>query len=58
MYDTKCRELAEAFLEDEPIEDRNPGDTLELAQIIQDAIESYLEDRRRRVVDVPGGDDL
>lgn len=42
-YDTKCRELAQAFLEDAPEEQRTKEHEEELAQVIQDAIEEYLE---------------
>lgn len=39
-YDVKCAELAEHFLQDNPL--RMPGDTAALAQALQDAAESYL----------------
>lgn len=45
MYDQKCLDLAESFLEDEPaIESRAEHDkhAALLAQVIQDAIENYI----------------
>jgi hypothetical protein len=41
MFDIKCAELAEAFLEDEDPAVRRHRDRL--AQVIQDAIEAELE---------------
>lgn len=40
MYDPKCEELAEYFLEDE--EEHGPGQVASLAQEIQDAIERWF----------------
>lgn len=45
-YDTKCYDLAEAFLEDEPALN-NESHRKALAQEIQNAIESFIEDARR-----------
>lgn len=45
MFDTKCLELAEAFLEDEAPQVRRHANTL--AQTIQDAIEDELEVLRK-----------
>lgn len=39
-YDSECYALAEYFLDHEP---HQPGDTDALAQLIQDAIELFLE---------------
>ena len=41
-YDAKCYELASDFLADDPKID-NEENRAELAQIIQDAIEGYME---------------
>lgn len=41
MFDTKCYDLAEAFLEDEPHLDTEKRRN-ELAQIIQTAIEDFI----------------
>jgi hypothetical protein len=45
-YDSKCYDLAEAFLEDEPALNTEPR-RKELAQIIQDAIEGFIEYERK-----------
>ena len=42
-YDMKCYELAAAFLADEDLDLQSEANRSELAQIIQDAIEDYLE---------------
>jgi hypothetical protein len=44
MYDTKCAELAEAFLNEQPEDVRNAENLDALAQAIQDAIEAFLAD--------------
>lgn len=46
LYDTKCYDLASLFLEDEPhlFTDAN---SIELAQEIQDCIESFIRDKNR-----------
>jgi len=53
-YDTKCYDLASAFLEDEPLS--NEKDCHELAQLIQTTIEDWItytmKDREPR--DPPG----
>jgi hypothetical protein len=41
MYDTKCWNLAEDFLDDSD-KPHTPEDTRQLAQTIQDAIENWL----------------
>lgn len=41
-YDVKCFELAETFIDDEPKLVKTPAMVAELAQIIQDAIEDYI----------------
>ena len=40
-YDSKCHDLAETFLDDVGVKDPKKIDAL--AQVIQDAIENYLE---------------
>jgi hypothetical protein len=47
MFDTQCFQLAQDFLDDEPINRRTIDQAQRLAQVIQDAIEAYLEDLRR-----------
>lgn len=48
-YDTKCFELAGEFLSDEKAVLRDdPKKREELAQIIQDAIEEYLDYEREK----------
>jgi hypothetical protein len=44
MYDPRCAELAEIFLNDQPEDARNEENLDALAQAIQDAIEAYLDD--------------
>lgn len=44
-YDVKCHELAEAFLSDEPSINTKEN-VSELAQLIQDAIENFITDKR------------
>lgn len=46
MFDSKCYDLASAFLEDEPdlFTDKK---SKELARVIQDAIEDYIYDQRK-----------
>jgi hypothetical protein len=41
MFDTKCYQLAQDFLEDEP-ELNNKANAGKLAQVIQDAIEDWI----------------
>lgn len=45
-YDTKCQDLAEAFLSDEP-DLRTAENTKDLAQLIQITIEDFIEAARR-----------
>ena len=45
-YDSKSYDLAEAFLEDEP-HLNTEGRRVELAKVIQQAIEDCIEDMRR-----------
>jgi predicted component of type VI protein secretion system len=49
MYDTKCRDLAEYFLEDE---EHVPEEVDSLAQEIQDSIERWFEPRQSRPKEV------
>ena len=44
-YDTKCYDLADAFLEDEPALRTEPN-RKKLAQEIQTAIENWIKDAR------------
>lgn len=46
MYDTKCYDLAEAFLEDEP-HLATTKRMCELAELIQMTIEDYIASERR-----------
>jgi hypothetical protein len=45
MYDTRCRNLAEYFLQDQ---EYDPAEVASLAQAIQDAIERWFEPRADR----------
>jgi hypothetical protein len=45
-YDSRCYELAEIFLSDEPEEYQNKVKRRALAQYIQDAIEEWFEARK------------
>lgn len=48
-FDSKCEELAEAFLEGEPGDTRQAAaDRASLAQAIQDAVEAWFADREVR----------
>lgn len=48
-YDSKCEELAEAFLESEPGETRQAAsDRASLAQAIQDAVKAWFAEREAR----------
>lgn len=42
-FDSACFDLAEHFLQDEPEEFRDENITNQLAQIIQDAVESWFD---------------
>jgi len=43
-YDTKCDELARAFLADEATKEPTEEDVTSLAQTIQDAIKDWFKD--------------
>lgn len=46
-YDTKCHDLAHAFLADTDTQDINSeANTHELAQRIQDTIEEFIEEKK------------
>jgi hypothetical protein len=42
-YDTKCHELAETFIDDDPRIAKSPELVAALAQEIQDTIEAFLQ---------------
>jgi len=52
MYDEKCYELAELFLKDHPHLD-NETNKDELAQVIQTAIEDFLDEIENPEADEP-----
>lgn len=49
MFDAKCEELADAFLEGDPELDviNTNENSAELAQRIQDTIEDFISEKRR-----------
>lgn len=57
MFDPKCFDLAEAFLEDHP-HLRNERRSNELAQIIQTAIDEYIADEQSNYEPPDGWDQI
>lgn len=54
MYDTKCYDLAQSFLSDEPAI-ATKGNAGELAQRIQDVIEEFIQEKNAAPVQVHPG---
>ena len=46
LFDSRCYDLAEVFLDDEPELKAIPAATEQLAQAIQDCIEEWIKDKK------------
>jgi hypothetical protein len=58
LVDTRCKELAQVFLADMPQWQLQPGDWMELARVIQAAVEDYLNAIEARAPAPEPGPDL